>query len=497
MENKLYACIDLKSFYASAECVERGLDPLRTALVVADKKRTDKTICLAASPAIKSFGVPSRARLFEVISKVKEVNFLRSKALKRPLKEKSFDLDYLNTHPACALDFIVAKPQMAKYIKISAKIYAIYLKYFAKEDIHVYSIDEVFIDLSPYIKLFGLTPFEFIQKVIQDILSTTGVTATAGIGTNLYLAKVGMDILAKKTKPLAGGVRIAYLDEAIYKKVLWSHEPLTDFWRVGRGYANRLEALGLHTMGDIARCSLGLNAYYNEDLLYREFGVNAELLIDHAWGIEPVGMPEIKAYKPNNNSLSSGQVLQEPYTYEKGLIVLKEMVDSFALELFEKGLVTDYFSIYIGYDSKNNLTDIELDKDYYGRVTPKASHGGIKLKKFTSSAKLLRDTAVMLYEKHVDKNLLIRRINIAANDVILENCIPPTKMRQLDLFTDYDKEEILEKKENDRLQKERRGQAAISAVKQKYGKNAIIKGIDLEEGATAIERNKQIGGHNA
>ena len=492
----VYICIDLKSFYASVECVERGLNPLTTNLVVADISRTEKTICLAVSPSLKEFGIPSRPRLFEVVQKVKEINLKRGKS--NVLSGESCDINILKQYPELKLNYIIATPQMAKYIDISSKIYNVYLKYVSSDDIHVYSIDEVFIDITRYLKYLNKTPHEIAMLMIKDVLATTGITATAGIGTNLYLAKVAMDIVAKHIPPDEDGVRIAYLDEMSYRKKLWSHKPLKDFWRVGHGYVERLEKLGLYTMGDIARCSCGKNEdYHNEDLLYKEFGINAELLIDHAWGYEPTTMKDIKDYKPQSTSLSSGQVLQCGYDYNKGKVVVKEMMDNLSLELVEKKLLTCNVSLYLGYEYNNDYHG-KYEMDYYGRKIPKPSHGSINLVDFTSSTKKLVDNISILYDKIVDKNLLIRRINISCSCLIKEENYKYHKgYEQLNLFSNYEdklKEEELEKSKD---LKEKKVQKTILNIKKKYGKNAVLKGNNFVEGATGKERNKQIGGHKA
>ena len=457
MDNRIYLCIDLKSFYASVECVERNLDPLVTNLVVADSSRTEKTICLAVSPALKSFGLPGRARLFEVNQKVKEINNNRKYATRnKKLVGKSYNINELNNNKSLEVDFIIAPPQMAHYIEVSSKIYDVYLKYISKEDIHVYSIDEVFMDVTKYLKLNNVTPFELAKMIIKDVLATTGITATIGIGTNMYLAKVAMDIVAKHIEPDLDGVRIAYLDEMSYRKKLWTHRPLTDFWRVGRGYVKRLENLGLFTMGDIARCSLGkATSYHSEDLLYKEFGVNAELLIDHAWGYEPTTIQDIKNYKPKMNSLSSGQVLHEGYTTDKAKIIVKEMMDSLSLDLVSKGLVTNCISLSIGYDI-DNLKNEEIMKnykgdmalDYMGRVIPKGSHSSIRLNNFTYSSKELRDSVSKLYDKIVNPLLLVRRINIGVNVVSEKILEISNSYEQLSLF-----ESLEEKKEKENKRK--------------------------------------------
>lgn len=506
-ENHIYIAIDLKSFYASVECVERQLDPLSTHLVVADAERTEKTICLAVSPSLKSYGIPGRARLFEVVQRVKEVNLeRRSKAPGRQFAGSSYLAPELAEHPEFELSYIIAPPRMAFYIEYSTIIYNIYLKYIAPEDIHVYSIDEVFMDVTHYLKTYGMTPKELASKIIRDVLESTGITATAGIGTNLYLCKVAMDIVAKHVDPDEHGVRIAELDEMSYRRLLWNHKPLTDFWRIGRGYRKKLEAAGLFTMGDIARCSLGRdNDYHNEELLYKLFGVNAELLIDHAWGWEPTTIDLVKAYKPETNCISSGQVLQCPYDSEKGKLIVREMTDSLVLELVEKRLVTDQMTLTIGYDI-DNLTNAkirnnykgEVTTDHYGRKVPKHAHGTVNLKRQTSSTRLIMDAVMDLYDRIINSELLIRRVTVAANHLVDETQVKESKQfEQLDLFTDYAALEKERKVEEERLSKERRLQEAMLSVKKKYGKNAVLKGISLQEGATAMDRNRQIGGHKA
>lgn len=494
MADKKYLCIDLKSFFASVECVERGLNPMTTNLVVADKGRTEKTICLAVTPSLKAYGIPGRARLFEVVQKVREVNNQRRlNAPKRTFVDKSFNSEELNSNSSLELDYIVAPPRMAYYMEYSTRIYNVYLKYIAPEDIHVYSIDEVFIDITHYLATYKLTAHDFARKLIQDVLKTTGITATAGIGTNMYLAKIAMDIEAKHIPADKDGVRIAELDEMSYREKLWSHKPLTDFWRVGKGYANKLERYGMRTMGDVARCSL-----YNEDLLYRLFGVNAELLIDHAWGWEPCTIKEIKAYKPSTNSLSSGQVLQTPYYFDKAKLVTREMAEAMALELVEKALVTNQVVLTIGYDI-DNLTDEniqyngEVVTDFYGRKVPKHAHGTGNIDRYTASSKLIVDATMELFDRIVDKSLLVRRINIAVCKLQREKDVKENQVEQLDLFTDYEKKN----KQEENLAKEKRMQEAVLSIKKKFGKNAILKGMNLEEGATAKERNSQIGGHKA
>ena len=502
-QNRTYIAIDLKSFYASQECIERELDPLTTNLVVADESRTEKTICLAVTPALKAYGIPGRARLFEVVQKVGEVNALRRAAAPgRVLTGSSCNAEALKADPSLAVDFIIAPPRMAHYMECSAKIYEIYLNYVAPEDIHVYSIDEVFIDATPYLKLQGLSGREFARKLILDVLATTGITATAGIGTNLYLCKVAMDIVAKRIPPDRYGVRIAELDDMSYRRQLWSHRPLTDFWRVGPGYARKLEAHGMYTMGDVARCSLGKpGEFYSEDLLYRLFGVNAELLIDHAWGWEPCTMEAIKAYRPESNSLGSGQVLHCPYSFEKAKLIVREMTDLLVLDLVDKGLVTDQMVLTVGYDRESLLKPGvgqaytgPVTRDYYGRRIPKHAHGTTRLRRLTSSTRLITEAVMELYDRIVDPRLLVRRINLTAARVVPEHLASrEEEMEQLNLFG----EEDANREEDAALERERRRQEAVLRIRKKYGKNAILKGMNLEEGATAVDRNNQIGGHKA
>ena len=507
MENKTYIAIDLKSFYASVECVERGLNPMTTHLVVADKSRTEKTICLAVTPSLKALGIPGRARLFEVSAKVRKVNAERQQnAPRRVFTGSSFDATVLNAHPEYRLDFIVAPPRMAHYMEFSTRIYQIYLKYIAPEDIHVYSIDEVFIDATDYLGIYKLSARELAMKMILDVLESTGITATAGIGTNLYLCKIALDIQAKHIPADHNGVRIAELDEMSYRRLFWSHRPLTDFWRIGKGYAKKLEDHGLYTMGDIARCSLGSVAdRYNEDMLYKLFGVSAELLIDHAWGYEPCTIADIRAYKPESNSLGSGQVLKCPYTFQKAKLVVREMADSLALDLVDKKLMTDQIVLTVGYDVEN-LSDPGIREGYsgavttdrYGRQIPKHANGTANLGKYSSSSKLIIDAASGLFERITDKKLLIRRLYLTANRVKGEGSVPEdTGGEQLDIFTDYTKEEEKRKAEALELARERKKQEAMLDIKRKYGKNAILKGMNLEDGATAQDRNQQIGGHKA
>ena len=504
---KTYIAIDLKSFYASVECRERNRDPLTTNLVVADPSRTEKTICLAVSPSLKKYGLSGRARLFEVIQKVKTANEIRK--LKAPNKVfcgSSDDSIALQKNPSLKIDYITAPPRMAHYMEYSIKIYNIYLKYIAPEDIHIYSIDEVFIDVTHYLSTYNMTARELAMTMIQDILDTTGITATAGIGTNMYLCKIAMDIVAKHIEPDKNGVRIAELDEMSYRRLLWNHRPITDFWRVGRGYSKKLEKIGLYTMGDIARCSIGKPTdYYNEELLYKLFGINAELLIDHAWGYEPCTMEDVKAYKPETNSISSGQVLHCPYEFDKARLVVKEMTDLMVLDLVDKGLLTNQIVLTIGYDIEN-ITDKNRSQsykgtvttNYYGKKVPKPAHGTTNLPKQTSSTTLIINAVMELYDKIVNKKLLIRRINIVANKLVDEHSVKnANKYEQLDLFTDYEVLQKQREKENAESEREKRMQNTILDIKKKFGKNAILKGMNLQEGATAKDRNNQIGGHKA
>ncbi len=496
---RTYIAIDLKSFYASVECIDRGLDPMTTNLVVADKSRTEKTICLAVSPSLKAYGIPGRARLFEVVQKVREVNRQRQRnAPNGILTGKSCFAPELKADKTLAVDYLVAPPRMAYYMEMSTRVYQVYLKYVAPEDMHVYSIDEVFIDATDYIKTRKCTAKEFAKTIMQDVLQTTGITATAGIGTNLYLCKIAMDVGAKKIAADADGARIAELDEMTYRRTLWDHTPLTDFWRVGKGYTERLASVGIYTMGDIARCSLGkITDYYNEDLLYKLFGVNAELLIDHAWGWEPCTIADIKAYKPEAKSIGSGQVLQEPYPFEKARLVADEMADALALDLVSKNLVTDQIVMTVGYDIANKDYKGEITIDRYGRKIPKHAHGTQNLKVQTSSEKLIRTATLELFDRIVDKDLLVRRLYITAGKVVDESEKKEPVPEQMDLFTDYAEEERKRAEEKERLEKERKRQQAVLDIKNKYGKNAILKGMNLEEGATAKSRNGQIGGHKA
>lgn len=501
MENRTYIAIDLKSFYASVECIERGLDPLGANLVVADASRTEKTICLAVSPSLKAHGISGRARLFEVVQRVKEVNAERlRKAPGHKFTGSTYYAAELKESPELSLDYVIAPPQMAHYMECSTKIYQVYLNYVAPEDIHVYSIDEVFIDATSYLRTYSLTAREFAMKMIMDVLNRTGITATAGIGTNLFLCKIAMDIEAKHLQADKNGVRIAELDEMSYRKSLWAHRPLTDFWRIGSGYAKKLEANGMFTMGDVARRSMT-----DEGTLYKLFGINAELLIDHAWGWEPCTIADIKAYKPSTNSISSGQVLHCPYSFEKAKLITREMADMLALDLVDKGLVTDQIVLTIGFDIEN-LRDPSIRRQYHGAVTtdhygrdvPKHAHGTGNLGRHTSSTKRILDAASELFDSIVDKNLLIRRINVTANHVIDEAAVPKEpEAEQLDLFTDYAEEEAKRKAEDAELERERTMQLAMLTIIKRYGKNAILKGMNFEEGATAKDRNSQIGGHKA
>ena len=502
-----YVAIDLKSFYASVECRERGLDPLTTNLVVADPERTEKTICLAVTPALRAYGISGRARLFEVVERVRAVNAERlRRAPGGRFTGSSSDAAELASHPEYALDYIVATPRMAYYLEYSSQIYEIYLNYIAPEDMHVYSIDEVFMDVSTYLHTYRKTPRELATEMIRSVYRETGITATAGIGTNLYLCKIAMDILAKHARPDADGIRIAELDERSYRQKLWTHRPLTDFWRVGPGYVRKLQEQGMYTMGDIARCSIGKpDDYYSEELLYKMFGVNAELLIDHAWGWEPCTIPEIKAYKPESNSIVSGQVLQYPYEYEKARMVVREMTDLLALDLVDKGLVTDQLVLTVGYDIEN-LTDParrnryrgEVTVDRYGRRVPKHAHGTANLERQTASSSILIQAILDLCDRILNKELLVRRITVTANHLIQEEKVQKKESyEQLSLFTDYAAENKEKEQEEAMLEKEKRLQQAMLDIKKKYGKNAILKGSNLQEGATAQHRNSQIGGHRA
>lgn len=503
MKDRIYIAIDLKSFYASVECIERGLNPMTTNLVVADAQRSSKTICLAVSPSLKSHGIPGRPRLFEVVQKVREINALRQRCTaSRQLSGASYDSVALKANPELAVDYITATPQMAHYLECSTKIYQIYLKYIAPEDIHIYSIDEVFIDITAYLPVYELSARELTTKIIMDVLNTTGITATAGIGTNLYLSKIAMDIEAKNMPADKNGVRIAELNEMSYRQALWAHRPLTDFWRIGRGYAKKLEAHGLFTMGDIARCSLGKpNELYNEQLLYKMFGVNAELLIDHAWGHEPCSMADIKAYRPASQSISSGQVLTGPYSFEKTRLIVREMTDLLVLDLVDRGLVTDQLVLTVGYDIEN-LKDPERLKRYkgevttdgYGRKIPKQAHGSINLGRHHSSTKQALEAVSELFDRIVDKDLLTRRVNVTANHVLPESSVKgEPHFEQLSLFSDTENAAL----DENEIDRERHRQQAIIEISKKFGKNSILKGMNFQEGATTRDRNRQIGGHRA
>ena len=497
---KQYLAIDLKSFYASTECREQNLDPLTTNLVVADVSRTDKTICLAVSPSLKSFGIPGRARLFEVVRKVEQVNRERKARLMRSgisdFSGESCSILELEADPSLKVSYIAAVPRMSLYMEYSTRIYQIYLRYIAPEDIHVYSIDEVMIDATKYLKTYGLTAHELAMKMMKEVFRETGITATAGIGSNLYLAKIAMDIMAKHARPDEDGVRIAVLDEMSYRRQLWDHRPLTDFWRVGKGYAGKLEAAGMNTMGDVARCSI-----QDEEILYRMFGVNAELLIDHAWGWEPCTMDLIKSYEPEDRSFSSGQVLMCPYTWDKARIVVHEMADAAALDLVEKRMVTDQVVLTVCYekmegqvDPSGNKIDYrgEVTLDWYGKRTPKHAHGSHNIGKYTSSGKLITEAALEIYDRTVDRSLLVRRIFVAVNHVVSEEKANAAPLyEQLDLFTDYAAKEREEKA----LEKEHQMQEAMLKIKGRFGKNAILKGMSFLEGATGRERNRLVGGH--
>ena len=491
---RYYACVDLKSFYASCECVERGVDPLKTNLVVADLSRTEKTICLAVTPSLKSFGLSGRSRLYEVVQKVKEVNEIRKKENNNNLKGKSFNIDELNKNKELALDYIVAPPRMGLYMKYSTKIYGIYLKYISNDDMFPYSIDEVFLDITDYLNIYKKTPHELLTMIINDIYNSTGITATAGIGTNLYLAKIAMDVVAKHNKPNKDGARLGFLNEELYKKTLWTHEPITDFWRIGRGISNKLKEYGMYTMGDVARKSIE-----DEELLYKVFGINAELLIDHAWGYEPCTIKDVKSYKSSTKSISEGQVLHTPYDYKKARIVVREMADALSLTLTKKGYVTNHIVLTIIYDVDNikkpqyrKLYSGEIVFDHYGRKMPKPSHGTIRLDHKTSSSKILTDNVIKLYDKIINPLLLIRKLNIAyCNLENKEKIKKENYYQQLNLFQTKSTIDLNKEKDDDKVQE------IIIEIKNKYGKNAILKAMDLEEGATAISRNKQIGGHSS
>ena len=497
-EDRRFIAIDLKSFYASVECVARDRDPLTTHLVVADPTRTEKTICLAVTPSLKAYGISGRSRLFEVIAKMKEVNAARRRRAPGGVLSGSSDDDVaLRENPSLEASFIVAPPRMNLYMEKSTQIYGIYLNYVSPEDVHVYSVDEVFIDATKYLRLYGVTARELALRMIKDVLSQTGITATVGIGTNLYLSKIAMDIVAKHADPDADGARIAELDEASYRRLMWTHRPLTDFWRVGHGYASRLEEEGIYTMGDVARVSL-----INEDKLYRMFGVNAELLIDHAWGYEPCEIRDIKEYRPENNSLSTGQVLKTPYTFDNARLVCREMADALSLDLVAKGLVTDQIVLTVCYDTANLSAGREyggaVDTDRYGRRVPKDAHGSHNIGRMTSSTRLILDAVTEIYDRVVDPNLMVRRMYVVANHVKDERyATEGFEGEQLDLLTDYSALGKRREEEKKKREREKKKQKALIGIKRRYGKNAILKGMDFEEGATAIERNGQVGGHKA
>jgi DNA polymerase V len=506
-KERVYIAIDLKSFYASVECVERGLDPLTTNLVVADAARSEKTICLAATPSLKEYKIPGRARLFEVVQKVREANYKRVGLTPHGhFTGSSYHAPDLARSTELSIDYIAAPPRMALYTKYSTLVYEVYLKHVAPEDIHVYSIDEVFMDVTNYLKSTGRTPREFARVVIKDVLASVGITATAGIAPNLYLCKIAMDIVAKHIPADDDGVRIAEIDEMSYRKLLWNHQPLTDFWRVGKGIAKKLEQNQIYTMGDIAKCSMGSEkSFHNEDLLYKLFGVNAELLIDHAWGYEPCTISDVKNYKPQSKSTGSGQVLHVPYSFEKAAMVVKEMADLLVLDLVEKGVVTDQIVLTVGYDIENltraeikNLYTGEVKTDYYGREVPKQAHGTVNLKKMTSSTMLILEAVMRLFDDIVNPILLVRRVNISANHIVDERS-PRSELaeEQLDLFTDYEEKEERDEEESLLLEKEKVLQNTLLNLKKSFGKNALLKGSNFQEGATTKSRNSQIGGHRA
>ncbi|MDO4500043.1 MAG: DNA methylase [Erysipelotrichaceae bacterium] len=489
----IYIAIDLKSFYASVECVEHGFDPLTTNLVVADESRTEKTICLAVSPSLKAYGISGRARLFEVVQRVNEINRQRLIKCKKFDGDSYFDNEVKN-NDKLALSFYIATPRMAHYMKYSSMIYEIYLKYVSKDDIHVYSIDEVFIDVTSYLNTYKMSAEQLAMMMVKDVYNTTGITATCGVGTNLYLAKIAMDIIAKHKKPDENGVRIAFLDEMTYRKELWEHTPLTDFWRIGKGIANRLNANGMYCLGDVARMSLT-----NEDKLYKIFGINAELIIDHAWGYESCTIKDIKSYVPMSNSLSSGQVLKEPYSYEKTRLILKEMLELLSLDMVEKEIMTDQIVLMIGYDiTSTKYYEGEIVKDFYGREVPKAAHGSINLGEYCSSGELITKKTLELFDRIVNKQLMVRRVNISANHLIRECEVKDEPLIvQTNLFEDNALKEAEYKKHKEKLKKEKDMQKALIKIQKKYGKNAVVRANSLEEGATTLERNSQIGGHKA
>ena len=493
-KQRTFIAIDLKSFYASVECVERGLDPLLTNLVVADASRTEKTICLAVTPSLKAYGISGRARLFEVVEKVRQVNMERLCFSPEGIftGRSTHDPD-VQANDGWELDYIVAPPRMRLYMQYSARIYGIYLRYIAPEDIHVYSVDEVFIDATNYLQSYRMTPRELTVKLIHEVLRETGITATAGIGTNFYLSKVAMDIVAKHIPADKDGVRIAEVDEMSYRRLLWDHRPLTDFWRVGRGISRKLEANGMMTMGDVARRSLT-----NEMQLFKLFGVNAELLIDHAWGYEPVGMKDVKAYKPSSKSFSSGQVLAEPYTFDKARVVVREMADSMALKLVDKGLVTSHVGLSVNYDVENlsqgKEYDGEVATDWYGRKVPRFAHGAVALEP-TSSSRAITKAILGIYDDNVDRKLLVRRLTVVVGSLVARDSVKQAKEVQLDLFADHEAEERRQKERKAKAERENRMQKAALTIQKRFGKNAILRGTDFEDGATLRDRNSQVGGH--
>lgn len=494
-EKKTFIAIDLKSYYASQECVERGLDPLTTNLVVADPSRTEKTICLAVSPSLKAYGVGGRCRLFELVEKVHEANAERRyKAPNKRFTGKSYSDTELKANPSLEIDYIIAPPQMARYMEVSTKIYQIYLRHVAPEDIYPYSVDEVFIDATPYLKIYNMTAHDFTMTLIREVLHETGITATAGIGSNMYLCKIAMDIVAKKMPADKDGVRIAELDEKTYRQKLWEHRPLTDFWRVGKGYATKLEACGIYTMGDIARIS-----ETSEDVFYSMFGINAELLIDHAWGYEPTTIADIKAYKPENNSLCSGQVLQRPYPYKQARTIVHEMTDLLSLDLVVKRLMTNQIVLEIGYDVENENYTGEFTIDRYGRKIPKHAHGTENMPKYTSSTNRLVEAALRLFERIINKDLNVRRVAVTVCKLLPEDEAKQADSGRMEQISFFDSPDIQERREQEQteLEKERRCQETILQIRKKYGKNAILKGVNYEEGATTKNRNGQIGGHKA
>ncbi|MBQ7951336.1 MAG: DNA methylase [Clostridia bacterium] len=501
MKEKTYLCIDLKSFYASVECIERGLDPMKTNLVVADKSRTEKTICLAVTPPLKEYGISGRARLFEVVSQIKKANETRlNKAPDHQFTGESYLTEELSQNLALSVGYLIAPPRMAHYMKYSTRIYDVYLKYIAHDDILVYSIDEVFMDITNYLPRYKMSAHDLAMTILRDVLKTTGITATAGIGTNLYLAKIAMDITAKKMKPDKDGVRIAALDELSYRRQLWEHQPLTDFWRIGSGIAKKLEANRMYCMGDIARASL---SPYGREKLKKLFGINAKFLIDHAWGYEPTTIAQAKAYVPETKSICTAQVLSEPYSFELARLVLWEILENLALDLVEKKLLTDQLTLTVGYDvenirQRNKNYQGEITTDRYGRKTPKHAHTTVNLKQQTSSGKLLCDAVLKAYDEIVDKNLTIRRLSVSANRLISESDVNEEKnFQQLDFFSDYQKQVNETEQTAKLLKKERKIQETVINIKSRYGKNAIMKGANLQKGATQKDRNSRIGGHKA